>query len=102
MTEETPRIFVAGEYRDNPRYRKPINTGFATCDGCGETYDYAPDAPSHVCGGARRRVAELEAALLSYADNIEQVYGSLPVEQYPGPPTSLVANMRSTARGLRK
>ena len=25
------------------------NTGFLTCDECGETYDYAPDAPHHAC-----------------------------------------------------
>lgn len=46
-----------------------------------------------------RRVFELEAALRSYADAIERVYGELPASQYPGPPTSIVANMRSAAKG---
>ncbi len=27
----------------------PANTGHAVCDSCGVAYDYAPDAPNHVC-----------------------------------------------------
>lgn len=46
---------------------------------------------------AEKRVAELEAALRCYADDIERVYGHLPVTHYPGPPTSIVANMRNIA-----
>lgn len=34
------------------RSAKVRNTGFARCGGCGETYDYAPDSPPHVCEDA--------------------------------------------------
>ena len=28
------------------------NTGFAVCEDCGDSYDYAPDSPPHVCEDA--------------------------------------------------
>lgn len=45
----------------------------------------------------RRRINDLEHALVDAADEIERVYGELPTYQPPGPPTSFVAKMRAIA-----
>jgi len=45
------------------------------------------------------RIAELEAALLSAADQIERVYGNLPRDGYPGPPITILENMSRAAKG---
>lgn len=40
-----------------------FGTGFRTCDCCGETYDYAPDSPSHVCA-ATPHLLEVEREMI--------------------------------------
>ena len=42
--------------------------GYRRCENCGDDYDYAPDAPMHVCRSTGKRVAELEAALRQIAE----------------------------------
>ena len=46
------------------------------------------------------RIVDLEAALTGFAAEVERVYGALPADRFPGPPTELVAKMRAMA--LRK
>lgn len=46
------------------------------------------------------RIAELEHALLAAARHLEDVYGPLPADRSPGPPTSIIETMRAVA--LRK
>lgn len=43
------------------------------------------------------RIAQLEHALLTAARHLEAVYGSLPADKPPGPPTSIIETMRSVA-----
>lgn len=47
---------------------------------------------------AYERIVVLEGALLMFADDIERAYGALSPHEHPGPPTSLVADMRKIAK----
>jgi hypothetical protein len=51
-------------------------------------------------GALINRIVDLEAALTYFAAEIERVYGALPADRFPGPPTELVEKMRAAA--LRK
>ena len=45
-----------------------------------------------------RRIVELETALRDAADAVERAYGGLPPDRYPGPPVTIVENMRLALR----
>jgi hypothetical protein len=48
----------------------PTNTGHATCDACGASYDYAPDSPLHVCETGAQMV-ECLRTIVAVGEKIE-------------------------------
>jgi hypothetical protein len=48
----------------------------------------------------RMRIAELEDCLLRAATTLDLVYGDMPKDRAPGPPTSIVAEMRRIAKAV--
>ena len=47
------------------------------------------------------RIAELEDCLRRAAKTLELVYGDMPTDRAPGPPTSIIAEMRRIANSGR-
>ena len=52
------------------------NTGFLTCDACFETYDYAPDAPPHVCKKSETHEQGIRVGMAMAAAILVRDFGS--------------------------
>lgn len=55
---------------------------------------------THACvlgsGGCERaRIEELESAIRRAISSLERAYGDLPADRYPGPPITIIENLRS-------